>query len=408
MSEGDGIQHCPMKEKIRKEFYRRIRMVLKSELNSANKLEAINTLAVPVVTYSFNIINWTLQELAKLDTKTRKFLTMYKMHHPKSDVDRLYLPRIEGGRGLIKLELSYKTTTIGLDKYLQETQDTLLHFVKDHDDKRSLYSISRQSTKFSRELEMPAISSAENETCTTYARKTKAKAKHQGRQQLRSKWESKALHGKYPQRVKQADVDQDKTHRWLRAAGLKAETEGFIIAAQDQSLSTRWYQHNILKKPDVDPKCRLCCRFDETIDHLVSGCPELAKSEYIHRHNKAAAHIHWKICKEFGIEVKDRWYEHEPTTVTEKNNITILWDMPIHTDRTIAANRPIIVLKNKKDKTCLLIDMTVPLDANTSVKTTEKLNKYKDLEIEVERMWGAQNNNSPGGYRSPRYHQEGH
>ena len=96
-------------------------MVLKSELNSTNKLEAINTLAVPVVTYSFNIINWTLQELAKLDTKTRKFLTTYKMHHPKSDVDRLYLPRTEGGRGLIQLELSYKSTTIGLDKYLQET-----------------------------------------------------------------------------------------------------------------------------------------------------------------------------------------------------------------------------------------------------------------------------------------------
>ena len=395
VSEGDGIQHSQMKEKIRKEYYRRIRMVLKSELNSPNKLEAINTLAVPVVTYSFNIINWTLQQLAKLDTKTRKFLTMYKMHHPKSDVDRLYLPRIEGGRGLIKLELSYKTTTIGLDKYLQETQDTLLHFVKDHDNKRSLYSISRQSTKFSRELEMPAIPSAENETCTTYARKTKAKAKHQGRQQLRSKWESKALHGKYPQRVKQADVDQDKTHRWLKAAGLKAETEGFIIVAQDQSLSIRWYQHNILKKPDVDPKCRLCGRFDETIDHLVSGCPELAKSEYIHRHNKAVAHIHWKICKEFGIEVKDRWYEHEPTTLTEKNNITILWNMPIHTDRTIAANRPDIVLKNKKDKTCLLIDMTVPLDDNTSVKTTEKLNKYKDLEIEVERMWGLKTTTIP-------------
>ena len=62
--------------------------------------------------------------------------------------------------------------------------------------------------------------------------------------------------------------------------------------------------------------------------------------------------------------------------------------MPIYTDRTIAANRPDIVLKNKKDKTCLLIDMTVPLDTNTSGKTTEKLDKYKDLEIEVERMWG--------------------
>ena len=32
--------------------------------------------------------------------------------------------------------------------------------------------------------------------------------------------------------------------------------------------------------------------------------------------------------------------------------------------------------------------MTIPLNTNTSVKTTEKLSKYKDLEIEVERMWG--------------------
>ena len=77
VSEGDGIQHCQMKEKVRKEHYHRILMVLKSELNSANKLEAINTSAVPVVTYSFNIINWTLQGLAKLDTRTRKFLTTY-------------------------------------------------------------------------------------------------------------------------------------------------------------------------------------------------------------------------------------------------------------------------------------------------------------------------------------------
>ena len=72
---------------------------LKSELNSANKLEAINTLAVPVVTYCLNIINWTLQELAKLHTKAIKFLTMYKMHHLKSDVDRLYLPILKEVEG---------------------------------------------------------------------------------------------------------------------------------------------------------------------------------------------------------------------------------------------------------------------------------------------------------------------
>ena len=127
-------------------------------------------------------------------------------------------------------------------------------------------------------------------------------------------------------------------------------------------------------------------RFDETTDHLVSGCPELAKTEYIHCHNKAAAHMHWKICKEFGIEVKERWYEHEPKTATKNDSVTILCDMPIHTDRTIAANRPDIVLKNKKDQTCLLIDMTIPLDTKTSVKTTEKLTKHKDLDTKKSRL----------------------
>ena len=51
--------------------------------------------------------------------------------------------------------------------------------------------------------------------------------------------------------------------------------------------------------------------------------------------------------------------------------------------------------------------MPIPLDTNTSVKTTEKLNKHKGLEIEVERMWGS-NNNGTGGYESPWHHQEGH
>ena len=75
-----------MKEKIRKECYRRARAILKTELNSANKIEAINTLAITVVQYSFNTINWTLQDLRQIDT-IRKLLTYYKMHYPKADKD---------------------------------------------------------------------------------------------------------------------------------------------------------------------------------------------------------------------------------------------------------------------------------------------------------------------------------
>ena len=62
--------------------------------------------------------------------------------------------------------------------------------------------------------------------------------------------------------------------------------------------------------------------------------------------------------------------------------------MPIQRDRVIEANRPDVVIKNKQEKSRLLIDISIPTEKNTSVKVTEKLSKYKDLEIKVERMWG--------------------
>ena len=101
--------------------YRRVRAILKTELNSANRIEAINTLATLVVTYSFNIVNWTLSDIKKIDTKIRKLMSCNRMHHSKADVDRLYIPRKDGGRGLIQLELSLKTAAIGLQRYLETT-----------------------------------------------------------------------------------------------------------------------------------------------------------------------------------------------------------------------------------------------------------------------------------------------
>lgn len=88
-------------------------MILKREHNAINRIEAMNTLTILVITYGYNVINWKLSELKKLDTNTRKLLTMAKMHHLKADIDRLYLPIADGGRSLVQLELTYKTTNIG-------------------------------------------------------------------------------------------------------------------------------------------------------------------------------------------------------------------------------------------------------------------------------------------------------
>ena len=119
--------------------------------------------------------------------------------------------------------------------------------------------------------------------------------------------------------------------------------------------------------------CRICGQYQGTIDHIVAGCPELAITEYLHRHVKAASYLHWNICKELNINVEEKWYEHELQTVTERDNITILWDMPIQTDHEIKANRPDIVIKDKQEKSCLLIDMSIPTEKNSSVKVTDNL-----------------------------------
>ena len=90
-----------MKEQIRKESQKRVRAIFKTKVKLANQIQTINRLAILVVTYSFNIINWNLSDIKEMHTKIRKLLTSSRMHHPNADVERLYVLRNEGGRGLI-------------------------------------------------------------------------------------------------------------------------------------------------------------------------------------------------------------------------------------------------------------------------------------------------------------------
>ena len=103
MEKGDEIQHGKMKQKIRQECYRQVIGVLQLELNAKNKLEAINTLAIPVVTYGFYVVNWNLAEIKKRDKKIRKLMTLNRRHHLKAHVSRMYVPRKKGGRGMTNL-----------------------------------------------------------------------------------------------------------------------------------------------------------------------------------------------------------------------------------------------------------------------------------------------------------------
>ena len=55
-------------------------------------------LAILVMTYSSNIIDWNVTEVKRLDIKIRKRMTTHSMHHPKAGIRGLYLSGSNGER----------------------------------------------------------------------------------------------------------------------------------------------------------------------------------------------------------------------------------------------------------------------------------------------------------------------
>ena len=91
---------------------------------------AIISRAFSIVRYGAEIISWTKMELEELDRRTRKLMTMCGAHHPKADVDRLYLQRYEGGRGLLGLEDCVKVEVHSLEKYVSTSKEKILKEVR--------------------------------------------------------------------------------------------------------------------------------------------------------------------------------------------------------------------------------------------------------------------------------------
>ena len=61
-----------------------------------------------------------------MDCRTRKLLSMRKRLHPRSNIDRVYIPRSEGGRGLQSVEDITELAILGLQRYVQDSDERLI------------------------------------------------------------------------------------------------------------------------------------------------------------------------------------------------------------------------------------------------------------------------------------------
>ena len=104
--EGDGYKYLrviersdicqeQMKRSVQNEYFKRVRSAQKS--NAGFVFQAINIWAVPTVRCGAEVTKWTKEELKQMDRKTRKLITIFGGLHPRSRVDRFYIPKRDEG-----------------------------------------------------------------------------------------------------------------------------------------------------------------------------------------------------------------------------------------------------------------------------------------------------------------------
>ena len=294
-----------MKNKIQKEYLRRTRKLLETKLNSRNLIKGINTWAVPLVRYSGPFLKWTRDELRQMDQRTRKLMTMHKTLHPRDNVDRLYVSRKEGGRGLASIEDSVDTSIQRIEDYIEKHERGLITAIRNNTDD----TIDNRMTKTRKQ-----------------------------------KWEEKQLNGRFKRLIN--NISHDKTWTWLRKGNFMRETESLLMAAQNSVIRTNHIKVRI-DKTQQNSKCRLCGDRDETTNHIISECSKLAQ-EYKARHDWVGKVIHWEMCQKFKSDHTNKWYMHNPAPVLENDTHKILWDFDIQTDHLIPA-RPYNNQQKKKN-----------------------------------------------------------
>ena len=150
-----------------------------------------------------------------------------------------------------------------------------------------------------------------------------------------------------------------------------------ILAAQEQALRTSSIKYSIDKTSET-PLCRLCGDATETVRHIVSGCKKLAQREYSKRHDKVALRVHWEMCRKYGIECNDKWYDHQLLPTAENGEVRITWDITIYTDKVLKHNRPDITLVHKDTQKWTLIDIAVPADQNSTELKRRRLKSTRN------------------------------
>ena len=91
----------------------------RGRINVNSEYIKINNLNIP----TFGLLDWRIGEIDSIDKKKkRKILTMTGNFHKKSDIDRSYMPRKLGGRGVKEIMTAYECRIASAKNHLTQNK----------------------------------------------------------------------------------------------------------------------------------------------------------------------------------------------------------------------------------------------------------------------------------------------
>jgi hypothetical protein len=230
INQSNHIQHSIIMENLEKQFYLRIKSLLESKLNDNNLIKAVNTYAVPLLTYSFGVIKWSKTNLQNINIKTSVLFAKFSKHPPKSAIERFNLPRENGGRDFSNLEIINQIASL----------------------KNYFLNRARDNTFFN-----ALVSADKNYTPLNLSDNTISDIVKPNIPDTIANIKQKSLHGRYFKELEQPEIQA--SHACLKKSNIHPETEGFIFAIQDHVINTRNYKkHIICGLQSIIGKCRIC------------------------------------------------------------------------------------------------------------------------------------------------------
>ena len=152
--------------------------------------------------------------------------------HPNGDVDRLYIPRSEGGRGVKSIVRMYESRTVSVALHLElnKSHNITLQFVVEQEQN----DIVRLKKKLLRNYE---IEWEDNSTPNNLSKVfIKADIGSQ-----RKRYDAKVMHGYYEKKLEQdPGIDRSLNFLWKKDHYVTSECENYLSAIQDQELPKKY------------------------------------------------------------------------------------------------------------------------------------------------------------------------